>query len=373
MAFYHGLKSYTYDPEKGDFPNYEGKKSWLASRLLTLRKDLADTITNDCDPRSLIVGSWNIRAFDDGTPRLDESYHYIAEIMSTFDICAVQEVKGDLAPLERLRKLLGPNWEYFVSDVSTHKGGNNERMAFVYNTDRVFFRRLIGELVVDPEDLEDSDQIARSPFFAAFQASWFRFCLCSTHIIYGGTSDEEKKMRADEIAAITKMLVSRAKKEDQVYIFLGDMNIEKANGEIMQALRDSDMEVPEYSATNMGGDKLFDQMAFTIKGKATRKTRLVRHGVFDWRRSIFGPYPQAEFDTLADAEKEGPMRRIPHAEMMAHYKPICDAQRALRNKEPYVDFSRSYRRWTTFEMSDHLPIWMELEVDYSNDYLARFL
>ena len=373
MPFYHGLKNYEFDAANGTFPNYEGKKAWIASRLLTLRQDLAEQITNQRAPKSLIIGSWNLRAFDDGAPRLDESYHYIAEIIGSFDICAVQEVKGDLGPLERLRKLLGPNWEYFVSDVSTHKGGNNERMAFLYNTNRVFFRRLIGELVVDPDELENSDQFARSPFFAAFQADWFRFCLCSTHIIFGGTSEAEKKMRADEITAITKLLVSRAKKEDQVYIFLGDMNIESADGEIMQALRDSKMIVPEFPATNMTGSKLYDQMAFTDKGAATRKTRLIRHGVFDWRKAIFGPYPQDEFDTLTDEAKEGPTRRISHEDMLAHYKPICDAQRAAVGKDAYADFARSFGLWTTFEMSDHLPIWIELEVDYSDDYIARFL
>ena len=373
MPFYHGLKSYGHDPERGDYPHYPGKKDWIASRLLTLRQDLAAEIVNARQPRSLIIGSWNIRAFDDGAPRLDESYHYIAEIIGTFDICAVQEVKGDLGPLERLRKLLGPSWEYFVSDVSTHKGGNNERMAFLYNKDRVIFRRLIGELVIDPDELENSDQFARSPFFASFQAEWFRFCLCSAHIIYGGTSSEEKKLRADEIRAITKMLVSRARKEDQVYIFLGDMNIETADGPIMQALRDSRMIVPEFPAANMGGNKLYDQMAFTDKGAATRKTRLIRHGVFDWRRAIFGPYPQDEFDALPETAKEGPTRRISHAEMLAHYKPICDAQRIAEGKAPYANFERSYGLWTTFEMSDHLPIWIELEIDYSDEYLARFL
>lgn len=373
MPFYHGLKSYEKGPNAGAFPDYKGKKSWIASRLLTLRKDLTETITSKRQPRSLIVGSWNIRAFDDGTERLDESYHYIAEIISNFDICAIQEVKGDLAPLERLRKLLGPNWEYFVSDVSTHKGGNNERMAFVYNTDRVFFRRLIGELVVDPDDLENSDQLARSPFFAAFQAGWFRFCLCSTHIVFGGASAKEKKMRADEITAITKLLIQRAKKEDQVYIFLGDMNIESAEGKIMKALRDSKMVVPQFPATNLGGDKLYDQMAFTDKGAATLKTKLIRHGLFDWRRAVFGPYPEKEFDALTETEKKGPTRRISHKGMLAHYKPVCDAQRKANKKKPYTNFPRSYGQWTTFEMSDHLPIWIELEVDYSDDYLARFL
>lgn len=373
MPFYHGLKSYVHNAEAGDFPNYPGKQDWIASRLLTLRKDLAAEITGKRAPNSLIVGSWNIRAFDDGAARLDESYHYIAEIMATFDICAIQEVKGDLGPLDRLRKLLGPNWEYFVSDVSTHTGGNNERVAFMYNKDRVFFRRLIGELVVDPDDLEDADQLARSPFFAAFQADWFRFCLCSTHIIFGGDSAAEKKMRADEIEAITKMLVSRAKKEDQVYIFLGDMNIESDDGPIMQALKDSKMIVPIFPAANMGGNRLYDQMAFTDKGKAERKTRMIRHNVFDWRRAVFGPYPEDEFDALPDDEKTGPTRRISHAEMLAHYEPICTAQRAANGKEPYADFARSFGLWTTFKMSDHLPIWVELEIDYSDDYIARFL
>ena len=89
------------------------------------------TISKDKYPNSLIIGSWNIRAFDDGVPRMDESYHYIAEIIDHFDICAVQEVKKNLWPLRRLVKLLGPDWDFFVSDVSTHKGGNNERMAFL--------------------------------------------------------------------------------------------------------------------------------------------------------------------------------------------------------------------------------------------------
>lgn len=373
MPFYHGLKNYTHTAEKGDYPDYPGKQKWVAERLLTLRKDLAEEITGPRRSRSLIIGSWNIRAFDDGSPRLDESYHYIAEIIAAFDICAIQEVKSDLRPLDRLCKLLGPNWDYFVNDVSTHVGGNNERMAFLYNTDRVFFRRLVGELVLDPDDLPSSAQFARSPFFAAFQADWFRFCLCSTHVVFGGSSNEAKAMRADEIAQMTKMLVARAKKEDQVYILLGDMNIEKSDGPIMQALKDSKMEVPDFPPSNLIGDKHYDQMAFTVKGAATRKTRLIRSGLFDWRRAIFGPYPEGEFETLPPSEKTGPTRRISDADMRAHYRPICDAQRALAGKAPYGNFDRSYGLWTTFEMSDHLPIWIELEVDYSDEYLMRYV
>ena len=196
---------------------------------MTLRHDLYQEIEKDRHPKSLIIGSWNIRAFDDGMPRLDESYHYIAEIIDHFDLCAIQEVKANLAPLRRLVKLLGPNWDYFVSEVSEAKGGNNERMAFVYNTDRVFSRNLIGEIVIPREGLLAGEQVARSPFFASFQAGWFKFSLCSAHIIYG----DDLGLRAKEIKVIADTLVRRSKKEDQVHVFLGDMNIEKQDDVVM--------------------------------------------------------------------------------------------------------------------------------------------
>ena len=66
MPFYHGLKYYTDDPARGDYP---GKSDWIARRLLALRYDLGQAIVNDRRPGSLIIGSWNIRAFDGGLPR----------------------------------------------------------------------------------------------------------------------------------------------------------------------------------------------------------------------------------------------------------------------------------------------------------------
>ena len=30
-----------------------------------------------------------------------------------------------------------------------------------------------------------------------------------------------------------------------------------------------------------------------------------------------------------------------------------------------------YRQWRTFKMSDHLPVWVQLDVDFGEDYLKR--
>ncbi len=361
MPFYHDLKRYQ------DDTSYPNKAEWVARRLLTLRYDLSQAITKDRRPNSLIIGSWNIRAFDGGMPRLDESFHYIAEIISAFDICAIQELRDDLRPLKRLMDLLGPNWDYFVTDVGNHEGANYERMGFVYNTNKVFFRNVIGEIVFPSDTLSDGNQIARTPFFASFQAGWFRFTLCSTHIIYG----DDLGMRAEEITAITDALIKRAKKEDQVFVFLGDMNIESLEGEVGQALLDSGMKVPRFGPTNMKGDKYYDHIAFTVKGAATRKTRLINHGVFDWRNAVFGP-AQARDPNAPDDPSY--VNRISDDDHRAHYEPINAAARTAYGKEPYADFGSQYaNNFMTFEMSDHLPIWVELEVDYSDEYLNRFL
>ena len=365
MAFYHALKRYGID---ADYPQ---KDAWIASRLLTLRHDLFHAIKKDRLPNSLIIGSWNIRAFDGGMPRMDESYHYIAEIIDHFDICAIQEVKKDLEPLRRLRDLLGPNWDFFVSDLSIHEGGNSERMAFMYNKNKVFFRNLIGEIVLPNAQLIDGNQVARTPFFASFQAGWFKFSLCSAHIIFGN----DLAIRAEEIEAIADILVKRAKSEDQVHIFLGDMNIETPDDEVMTALQGSEMNVPDFGPTNMGGNRWFDQMAFTQEGKSGDKTRLLRHGTFDWRHAVYGPHPNDPVPDsweIQNGDGSG-KQRLTHAQIIAHYETIVPHFRAVHGKNPHTDFAQSYRSWTTHEMSDHLPIWMELEIDYSDDYLRKFV
>ncbi|MFT5067134.1 MAG: endonuclease/exonuclease/phosphatase family metal-dependent hydrolase [Yoonia sp.] len=362
MPFYVDLNTYKDYPD----PAYPDKHSWIAERLLALRYDLDMTILKDRKSNSLIVGTWNIRAFDGGLPRLDESLHYIAEVIATFDICALQELKPNLEPIRRLNKLLGPNWDYFLTDVSDHEGGNAERMAFFYNTDKVFFRNIIGEIVIPSETLPNGHQIARSPFFAAFQAGWFRFTLCSSHIIYG----DDHELRAAEITAVTAALAKRAKVEDQVFMFLGDMNIETRDGPIMTALKNSKMEIAPVPNSNLGGDKPFDQIAYTVKGKSTRKTRLLRSGAFDWRNAVYGPAPALDMSAPDDPDY---VKRKTDAQNIAHYDPIVTAHRAKHGKDPYDDFGRTYKNWMTYEMSDHLPVWAELETDYSNEYLAQFV
>ena len=336
MAMYKALKGYS--PEEQDF---------IARKLLDLRKSLFTQITEDRRPNSLIIGSWNIREFDSGKGglRLPEAYHYIAEIIDRFDICAVQEIRGDLSPLRRLVATLGPNWTYFVTDVTAGRKGNRERMAFLYNTNRVFFRNLIGEVVLPQGKLVDGLQFARTPFFAAFQASWFRFILVTAHIYYGADRGEKKQHRVEEIATIASEITKRARDEKEVYILLGDLNIVDHDDDTMKALKRRAFTVPDFPPTNLGGTKFYDQIAFTEGGQAVR---LLRHGTLDWRDVVYRPDEKALYEAKANQD------------------PDTGAPR-------WANWDRFYKTWVTHQMSDHLPLWVELEIDYSDDYLRRYM
>lgn len=335
MANYKNLRQYSAD-----------EVAWISQRLLRLRRTIRASDLGRRNHDNLVIGSWNIRAFDDGAPRRDESYHYIAEIIDHFDICAVQEVKKDLAPLKRLVNLLGPNWDYFVTDVTEGTKGNHERQAFLYNKSRVWFRNLVGEITLASDALVNGEQIARTPYFASFQAGWFKFTLCSVHIIYGGTSAAKKRLRTKEIAAIAQRIVERARDEGEVYVLIGDMNIEKRGGGVFKALSDNGLYVPLFGPTNLGGDKAYDQIAFTSEDV---RTDYVRSGVIDWRNDVYG-----------DADN-------------AHYEAIIQEQRIKEGKSAYSNWGSAYQNYfASFEMSDHLPVWVEIKTDYSDRYLDQF-
>jgi len=68
----------------------DGKRT--VDRLLKLRTKLATEIPEKHLESNLIIASWNIREFDSPAygDRVEEAFYYIAEIVSKFDILAIQ-------------------------------------------------------------------------------------------------------------------------------------------------------------------------------------------------------------------------------------------------------------------------------------------
>lgn len=337
----------------------EAEADWVSRRLLDVRAQLRSPLPAGVPRRtreaSLIIGTWNLRDFDNNKfrhgPRRRESLLYIAEIISAFDVCALQEVNEDLEPLRQIIRLLGPDWDFIATDVTVGAGGNRERMAFVYDTSKVDFRNIAGEIVLPKHALlPDEQQFARTPFMVSFQAGWFKFSLCTVHIYFGSNSKNSDgyRRRVSEIEYIAEEMASRADREDENYILLGDFNIKNTMDETMTALTKAGFILPpELFPSNILGTKYYDQIAFrTRKDEVT----FLSAGAFNFTQSLF------------------------KREQYEHYAPILPARhRDLKHDGSPQDVGkdREYfeKRWMTWQMSDHLPLWVELAIDFSDEHL----
>ncbi|MEJ2164144.1 MAG: endonuclease/exonuclease/phosphatase family protein [Desulfobacterales bacterium] len=462
MPFYTWLRPYPYDDV-----DILATKLRAAQKIKALRAaieahinaaELAKGTELPSDTSRFVrIATWNLREFDSPSygHRSLESIAYIAEIISYFDLIALQEIRHDLHALGDLKNLLGPNWDYIATDVTESSSGNTERMAFLFNREKVWFRNVAGELALPmgqkvtdsfgdhfkveggaqfelptgqvlespkglktqtlasgqtkiEEDVEipfpagtkivlpqgssvcfpknarvpisadgsidieatatpklpESGEIvlppnsllsgpkhfARTPFVTSFQAGWMKINLAIVHIYYGtGAAGIER--RKDEIRRLTALLADRAKSDsdsdaDSYFIVLGDFNCFSPEHEMIDALRSNEFLVPEplqrIHGSNVKQYKFYDQIALWTGESSHRKkyTRIIpyRAGVFDF------------FEVVYRMEEE-------------------DTYRPFMRKPNSDDFYTSYASWRTFQMSDHLPMWVELHIDFSRDYL----
>ena len=73
-------------------------------------------------------------------------------------------------------KLLGYDYDYIVTDVTEGRSGNDERLGFIFDRNKIKFKGVAGELVL-PENMlimdeEKRRQFARTPFMCSFQSGW---------------------------------------------------------------------------------------------------------------------------------------------------------------------------------------------------------
>lgn len=345
MPYYAGLRHETPETRKR-----------IAEGLVRLRKAIVEqNVPHKTLGGDVLIASWNIREFDSGKygQRVIDAYYFIAEILSHFDLIAIQEVNEDLTALDRVRGLLGSWWKYIVTDVSASAGGgNDERMAFLYDGRKVTFDGLAGEIVLPPAKVDSLVlQFARTPFVCGFRSGWAKIDLCTVHIFYGDDKAIEPR-RLEEIRKLATFMADRAVKPthraiagapmspatSKTMILLGDFNI-FANGDAtLKAITDAGFVIPkaliERSGSNIAKDKFYDQVAIW---RGDRFDETERGGVLDYYDAVFRPEDEEVYETLTVAGKSG---------------------------------RRNYRDWKTYQMSDHLVLWAAFKVDFTEDYLT---
>jgi endonuclease/exonuclease/phosphatase family metal-dependent hydrolase len=287
---------------------------------------------------NIIVGTWNLRAFSDLTKdwqtpagaspkRNFADVTSIAQFIRRCDVVAVQEVRGNLRALRYMLKVLGDDWAFILTDVTKGSQGNDERLAFLFDTRRVKPSGLACELVVwvdtsSPTISADAlnRQFARTPYAVSFVSSGQTFILVTLHINYGTQASERKP----ELQAIADWVAGWSEREyswDQNLIVLGDFNID----------RDQDPLYKAFTSTGL-------TPAEPLKG--------LRRTIFDQSQTPHY-YDQIAWFTTGEAKR-------PVLNLDCSAGGTFDFVPELQGSSTLLDLS--------WHISDHFPLWVELAV-----------
>jgi endonuclease/exonuclease/phosphatase family metal-dependent hydrolase len=308
----------------------------VAREVRRLRGALEDTIPPKNLERNLVLGTWNIRAFGDisdrwksgpgDQPKRDRrAVALITEIVSRFDVIAIQEVRDNLRGLRRMMRALGPHWSFIFTDVNRGTLGNGERLAFVFDTRRVRLSGLACELVLSDEDVhvkgagELVRQFARTPYGVSFESAGQTFILVTLHVRFGDIPED----RLPELKAIAEWLrgwAGEIASWGQNLIALGDFNIDRADSDAFRAFTSTGLHPP--AALNDVPRTIFDDDT----------------GHFYDQIAWFDGPRGTPLLTLQFTGRAGDFDFVPHV------------------------FRELDRQAVSWRMSDHLPLWCEFSV-----------
>lgn len=256
----------------------------------------------------LLLATWNIANLGaPDQPREPECFALVAEIVSYFDLVAVQEVRDDAdAGIRRLRAELPDSWDLIFSET----GGNDERMAFLWDSDAVDLGEMIGKVTFQPVELERAGGagflgFSRTPYIGTFHRGSLAMMLVSVHSFFGEPNDPIDMARRLAETKAMAWWCEQAVEDPQAYtpdvLALGDMNTPSEDDmelaeSMLNELRERGLYAPRYEAdgedrllesqigTAVRSENHYDQLLFYPKNT---ESDLVAHGVFDFDATIF--------------------------------------------------------------------------------------
>lgn len=248
----------------------------------------------------LLLATWNIANLGVHKRRLPD-IKVIAEMLSWFELVAIQEVADNLDDFDRVLEELPAHFDWFFND----RAGNDERAAYIFDTRRVQIGPKIGEVVIVESDRKHVKLpgitrkfhgFNRSPLLASFTAESTDILLANCHLLYGPskTSAEKKasmEKRQLEAYAIARWCDLRRKDKHawtRTIMALGDFNLPKQEkgDPIFDALTKRGLKLPPHGTkfpTNVSNTADYDQIAVT-PGLLSKIDAI---GVFDFDGAIF--------------------------------------------------------------------------------------
>ena len=247
-------------------------------------------------PDHLLVATWNIANL--GVQQRDaNAYQLIAEILSWFDLVAIQECNDDLAGLRAILAEMPSSYAAVFSGAA----GNHERMAYVYDTKRLAPQEKVGGLSIPPSALPKIKVMGveakfqgfdRNPYMASWKAGSLTFLLLNVHLYYGGPTGKKLDRRILETFAVAHWADERRKSKHAYtknIVALGDFNLPQVDEKdpIYKQLVSKGLVLPQHSTaigSSIVDDQHYDQIAFF---PGDMQKRCGASGVFDYDGAVF--------------------------------------------------------------------------------------
>ena len=269
----------------------------VAAEIARLRKHKKVRSIPRKEKDKLLVATWNVANLG-AQQRRSTDRSLIAEIMTWFDVIAVQECREDFSDLFDIHQQLPKSYRVIMSDVA----GNDERMAFLYDSGKLKILDEIGEIAFPPSRYkgvklpgiqQQFNGFDRTPYLVAFSANGTSLMLVNVHLYFGDDSTPSMDRRSLETFAVAKWADARRKSRfsfTRELLVLGDFNMPKSQpgDPIFKALTRLGLELPDHStqiASAIASDANYDQIAFLPE--TTRNCFTGLKGVFDYDAVIF--------------------------------------------------------------------------------------
>ncbi|MEW5814988.1 MAG: endonuclease/exonuclease/phosphatase family protein [Spirochaetota bacterium] len=225
------------------------------SRSSKLLRQLKDEIT---------VASFNIKVFGPSKLSNESVMKYIVEIIKSFDIVAIQEIRSSQKDiLQALVNLLGNDWDYRSSN-RLGRTSYKEQYGFVFRKNIITVESTFQ--VLDPTDL-----LHREPFICYCRSGNFDFSLINIH-----TDPDEVK---EEINYLDDILTQELNKEQDA-ILLGDFNASPSKFDELALISNLFTVILEKTPTNVRESATYDNIVFL----KTNVREYVQGGVFNFKK-----------------------------------------------------------------------------------------
>jgi len=303
----------------------------IASGLQVLKARIAAArIPSSKLDESFNLATWNIREFGN-VPRSEAAIHYIAEVLGQFDLISVIEVRDNLHDLARVLDVLGPYWRAVYSDALTDAGGNRERVAFVYDKRQIIFNGM-ASAAFSTRIQQGTEWVPelnwwRPPYLASFKSGSFDFVLFAVHIRWGAT-DAGRLAEIQGVADWISEKVKLASWIDRDIFVMGDFNIPDLSGPLFKAITSGGLIIPEALINNAFGSNLAKNMRYDQ----------ILH---------LPQYPENFTNTGGVLDFYA-----------GDYQPLFPDLSLLE---------------FTFQMSDHLPLWIQVNTDIEGHKLDQII